>query len=307
MNEISGNLSSSHNNLWEILYTRNGLKEFMENEGFTMSRALGQNFLINRNLMNSLLNACGIPSEGCVVEIGPGAGHLTWLLLDRGLKVAAVEKDRLFAERLPQWRERWGFTDSQFVVLHQDALETDFFTVAETYSARHVIGNLPYNVSTPILFQLAYCGYAFESICVMVQKEVGERILADAKNSQYGRLSIVLKYLFEVKKISVITPGAFFPQPKVDSVFLKFTPKTGVDGAFAKQYLERAALIGFMHRRKMLRKNLQGSIIQRRILTDLLPEIEVHFNLDCRAEDWPVGEWVRFAEFIRDCPPACSS
>lgn len=299
-----GNLSFSHNHVQEILYTSKGLKEFMESEGFMMSKALGQNFLINRNLMNSVLDACNFPREGCALEIGPGIGHLTWLLLERGLNVVAVEKDRLFAERLPRWRERWDFRESQLTVLHQDALETDFRAIAEMYHVTHAIGNLPYNVSVPILFQLAYCGHRFESICVMVQREVGERILADARNPQYGRLSIVLKYLFDIKKIKTITPGAFFPQPKVDSVFMKFTPKPEADVEFAKKYLERAALIGFMHRRKMLRKNMQGSIIQRRILSDLLPEIEENFNLDNRAEEWPITEWVRFAEFIRSCPPA---
>jgi len=303
LNTNDNNLSASGNPLWEILYTRKGLKEFMENEGFFMSKALGQNFLINRNLMNSVLDACDFPTAGTVIEIGPGIGHLTWLLLERGVKVVAVEKDRLFAERLAVWRERWGFSESQLTIIHQDALETDFGALAKEHQVQHIIGNLPYNVSVPILFRLSYSGYPFESLCAMVQKEVGERILANAKNPQYGRLSIVLKYLFDVRKIATIAPSAFFPSPKVDSAFLKFVPRPGADSQFARLFLERAAFIGFMHRRKKLRKNLQGSIVQKRVLTGLLPDMENHFNLDCRAEDWTVDEWVRFAEYVRDCPP----
>ncbi|MBN2325796.1 MAG: ribosomal RNA small subunit methyltransferase A [Candidatus Omnitrophica bacterium] len=300
----ANNLSSSRQDLWESLYARKGLKKFMEGEGFFTSRALGQNFLINEKVMNSILNSCHFPAEGTAIEIGPGIGHLTWLLLHRGLKVVAVEKDRLFAERLPEWRRRWGFDETQLTIVHRDALDVDFAALAGNLGVRHVIGNLPYNVSVPILFHLAYSDYRFESICVMVQKEVGERIMASERDKQYGRLSIVLKYLFHASKIMTIRPGAFFPQPKVDSVFMKFVPNPQADVEFAWQFLERAAHIGFLHRRKKMRKNLQGCLVQKRVLSDLLPEIEKNFDLDQRAEDWPIEEWIRFASFIRSCPPA---
>lgn len=298
------NLSSSRPELWESLYTRPGLKKFMEGEGFFTSRALGQNFLMNEKVMNSMLNSCAFPTEGTVIEIGPGIGHLTWLLLHRGLKVIAVEKDKLFAERLPGWRRRWGFEESELTILHQDALDVDFRKLAKETNARHVIGNLPYNISVPILFHLAYSEHRFESLCVMVQKEVGERIMANERDKQYGRLSIVLKYLFHASKIMTIRPGAFFPQPKVDSIFMKFVPNPQADVDFARKFLERAAHIGFLHRRKKMRKNLQGCLVQKRVLSDLLPEIEKNFDLDQRAEDWPIEEWIRFAEFIRSRPPA---
>ena len=304
LNSAEANLTGQISDVWGTLYSRNGLTRFMKSEGFFMSRSLGQNFLINKKVLNSFLEKSDFPTEGTVIEIGPGIGNLTWLLLERGLKVVAVEKDNMFAERMPNWVKQWGFDESQLAILHQDALETDFKELAETHDAKHVIGNLPYNVSVPILFHLAYSGARFDSICVMVQKEVGDRILSVQGCKSYGRLSVVLKYLFDIKKVMIINPGAFYPQPKVDSVFLKFVPRADADVGFAKDFLERVAQIGFMHRRKKIRKNLKGCIVQKRVFQDeMMEKLETAFDLDSRAEDWPLKDWIRFATFIRDCEP----
>ncbi len=287
-----------------MLYNRHGLSEFMDIAGFRYSRALGQNFLINRRVMESMLDGIAFPREGWVIEIGPGLGHLTWLILERGANVVAVEKDRWFAVWLPDLVKHFEFDPARLRVIQRDALETDFRQLAEEHQTARVIGNLPYNVSVPILFHLAYCGFRFEQIAVMLQKEVGERILAHPGTKSYGRLSIVLKYLFSVKKVKTIDPGSFFPRPHVESVFLTFEPLPGADVEFARLFLERVIHIGFQHRRKKLRKQLEGAIVQRRVLDpDFLRGAEREFNLDSRAEAWPVETWVRFAELVRHYPP----
>ncbi len=288
----------------EMLYSRNGLTRFMESAGFRYSRALGQNFLINRRVMESVLDAIAFPRSGRVIEIGPGLGQLTWLILERGADVVAVERDRWFAAWLPEMLEQFDFGAARLRVIQQDALETDFRQLAEEHQAARVIGNLPYNVSVPILFHLAYCGFRFEQTAVMLQKEVGERILAHPGTKSYGRLSIVLKYLFSIQKVKTIDPGSFCPRPHVESVFLTLEPLPDADVEFARLFLERVIHIGFLHRRKKLRKQLQGAIVQRRVLdADFLREAEQDFNLDDRAEAWPIETWVRFAELVRSRQP----
>ncbi|MBD3266080.1 hypothetical protein GF373_05370, partial [bacterium] len=128
------------------------------------------------------------------------------------------------------------------------------------------------------------------------------RILAEPDNKNYGRLSIVLKYLFAVKAVKRVPPTSFFPRPKVESVFLAFTPKKERDIPFCKHYLERVVQIGFQHRRKKLRSQFKGAIVQKRILGHHLPELEKQFNLDERAEQWPLERWVALARFIESLP-----
>ncbi|MEW6236345.1 MAG: 16S rRNA (adenine(1518)-N(6)/adenine(1519)-N(6))-dimethyltransferase RsmA [Candidatus Omnitrophota bacterium] len=285
----------------ETLYDKNGLVQFLQSRGLRMSRALGQNFLIKRPLMRSLLNEAEFPREGAIIEIGPGVGHLTWMLIERGLRVLAVEKDRTFAAIL---EELSPIHPGQLTIRQEDALETDFAALAKESGARWAIGNLPYNVAVPILFRLAYCPFRFESVNVMLQKEVGERILAEPGTKRYGRLSIVLNYLYRIHKIRTIAGPSFFPPPKVESVFVQMKPKEDADLELAQFYLERIVKIGFLHRRKKLRKQLQGAIIERRIISDdFLDHAPSAFDFEKRAEEWPVETWVQFARSIRETKP----
>ena len=168
-----------------------------------------------------------------------------------------------------------------------------------------MIGNLPYNVATPILFRLAYCPFRFEGIFVMIQKEVGDRITASPGSKVYGRLSIVLNYLYHVKKIRVIPPNAFFPMPKVDSIVLQFlSPNPDTDLHLAQTILEKIVKTGFLHRRKKLRKQLLGITMETLIFDDSFlttAEQEMGFDFEQRAEQWPVETWVRFAHYINNC------
>lgn len=292
----------SNLSILSCLYKPSQLTNFLGNHGIRLTKALGQNFFINQNSLDNILDKTELPTDGPIIEIGPGIGNLTWKLINRGLTVYAVEKDHTFLSILQELGQEAGVSD-RLQIIHRDALETDFSALAQETGARHVIGNLPYNVSVPILFHVAYCGFSFDSIGVMLQKEVGDRILAQPENKNYGRLSIVLKYLYTIKKIKTIPPTSYFPRPKVESVFLKMEPKTDIDLDFCQQFLERAVKVGFLHRRKKLRSQFKGSIIERRILGNHLDTIETHFDLDQRAEAWTVEEWVRFAQFIQAMNP----
>lgn len=288
------------NVLLESLYSKQGLIAYTKRYGLRLTKALGQHFLIQRDWMAAVLNRSDIPREGCVIEIGPGVGHLTWLLLERGLNVVAIEKDRRFAEMIQELAALEPAYKNRLRIIEGDALKTDIKTLQQETGARCVIGNLPYNAATPILFHLAYSQAPFECLCTMVQKEVGQRIMSESGCKAYGRLSVVLQYLFDITASDVIPPYAFFPAPKVDSLVLKFSPKPEVDVNFAQQFLERVVHVGFLHRRKKLRTSLKGSSVQGRDFSpDFLLEAEGEFNFDDRAEQWPVEQWVAFAEYVR--------
>ncbi len=294
-------LNPDFTSLIDSLYTRKGIIDFLLARGLNPSRAMGQNFLINRTMMRKILDRLDLPEDGCVMEIGPGLGHLTWLLMERGLNVTAVEKDRFFISTLNELAPAFR---SELNLIHDDVMECDIGSIAQERSIRHFIGNLPYNISVPILFKLAYCPHRFERINVMLQKEVGDRILAVPGTKSYGRLSIVLKYIYDVQKIQIISPEAFFPRPRVESVFLSFIPKSSVDIEFAQLFLERIVKIGFLHRRKKLRKQFLGAIIEKRILDQtFLEQVESFFDFEKRAEEWPIDKWVDFALYIRECEP----
>lgn len=301
MENQNTDIHPDYSSLIASLYTRKGVIDFLLARGLNPSRAMGQNFLINQTMMRKLLNRLDLPEDGHVMEIGPGLGHLTWLLMERGLNVTAIEKDRFFISTLNELAPAFR---SELHLIHDDVMDCDFGSIAEEHSIRHFIGNLPYNISVPILFKLAYCSYRFERINVMLQKEVGDRILAVPGTKAYGRLSIVLKYLFDVQKIQIISPEVFFPRPRVESVFLSFIPKSSVDIEFAQTFLERIVKIGFLHRRKKLRKQFLGAIIEKRILDQsFLEQAESSFDFEKRAEEWPIEIWLEFAQYIRECKP----
>jgi 16S rRNA (adenine1518-N6/adenine1519-N6)-dimethyltransferase len=304
LNDYSNNGSANAIPTPDEIYHRGGLSRFLERHGFHLSRALGQHFLISRKTLRTMLDTADLPKDGAIIEIGPGVGHLTWQLLERGLSVVAIEKDNKFSELLQTFARRIPQTNEgsspALTVIHEDALEMDFARLAETCKVDQVIGNLPYNVSVPILFRLAYCAFRFRKICVLLQKEVGERIWATPGGKSYGRLSIVLKYLYHVRKLHTVYPDVFFPRPKVESVFIEMAMKPEADIPFAQTFLERVVRIGFLHRRKKMRKQFLGAIVERRILDAAFMEnAEREFNFDQRAEEWDVETWVRFGQFVQ--------
>ncbi len=294
------------------LYSRRGLNIWLQNRGLRATKALGQNFLIDRQILHAILDAIELPSNGTIIEIGPGLGHLTWQLLERGLNVTAIELDNTFISSLTdldKLRTAESSTQTPSLnIIHRDALDINYSELKQERNADCVIGNLPYNISVPLLFELAMTKPVWNAIHIMIQKEVGDRILASPSTKDYGRLSIVLNYLCDAKPIRTVKPGAFVPPPNVSSVFLSLFPKAGIDREFVTHYLERLVMLGFRHRRKKLRSQLKNTIIQGRFIEDsFMKRLEEHFDLDCRAEEFSVGDWVRMAEFIRDQPSAFSA
>jgi 16S rRNA (adenine1518-N6/adenine1519-N6)-dimethyltransferase len=214
-------------------------------------KRFGQHFLHDRGIIGKIVAAVDPQPDDALVEIGPGGGALTGPLLERVARLEAVEIDRDLAARLA--------ADHPRLVLHVgDVLRFDF---AQQPKGFRVVGNLPYNVSTPLLFRLVEVADRIRDAHLMLQKEVVDRMVAAPSTAEYGRLSVMLQYRFAMRKLFDVKPGAFRPPPKVDSAVVRLMPRPVASLAVRDAAsLGRVVTAAFTKRRKQLRNALAGVI-----------------------------------------------
>ena len=231
-------------------------------------KSLGQNFLIDREVLEQIVATTDIANKE-ILEIGPGSGNLTsYILKKKPKKLIVIEKDDELALLLKE-----KFTN-QIEIINDDVLKIAEDKISDQRLV--VFGNLPYNISTEILSKwIVNIGkiFWFESLVLMFQKEVAERIVAESNNSKYGRLSILTNWKLNVKKIIDIKPQSFSPQPKIDSSLLLFTPKEKIFELKSAKNLEMITRVFFSQRRKMLKKPFN------QIFTNA-KEVAEKFNID---------------------------
>ena len=212
-------------------------------------KSLGQNFLIDREVLEKIVSITNITNKH-VLEIGPGSGNLTtYILKQKPKKLYVVEKDDDLAILL---KEKF---DTEIEIINDDILKVSEDKISDQKLS--VFGNLPYNISTEILSKWILnigSNFWFESLVLMFQKEVADRIISEFNNSKYGRLSILSRWKLNVKKIIDIKPQSFSPRPKIDSSLLLFTPKENCFKLKDPKNLEKITRIFFSQRRKMLKK-----------------------------------------------------
>ena len=212
-------------------------------------KSLGQNFLIDREVLEKIVSITDITNKE-VLEIGPGSGNLTtYILKKKPKKLYVVEKDDDLAILL---KEKF---DTEIEIINDDILKVSESNISEQKLS--VFGNLPYNISTEILSKWILnigSNFWFDSLVLMFQKEVADRIISEFNNSNYGRLSILSSWKLNVKKILDIKPQSFSPRPKIDSSLLLFTPKENYFKLKDPKNLEKITRIFFSQRRKMLKK-----------------------------------------------------
>jgi 16S rRNA (adenine1518-N6/adenine1519-N6)-dimethyltransferase len=224
------------------------------------------------------------------VEIGPGHGAITLPLLAKGVRLDVVEIDRDLAAALPAILAAGPDTDAQRCTVHSaDALEFDFQSLAATGERLRLAANLPYNISTPLLFHLLGHDSLFADLHVMLQKEVGERITATHGNKIYGRLTIAIALRCSVERLFTIQPGSFRPPPQVDSVFLRLTPHpTPLADSRTLAVADRLVTQAFSMRRKRLSNGLRGLLSAEEIRGAGLDD-------GARPEQLPPEAWLRLA------------
>jgi 16S rRNA (adenine1518-N6/adenine1519-N6)-dimethyltransferase len=251
-------------------------------------RRFGQNFLVDRHVIEAIVHAIGPRAGDTLVEIGPGMGALTGLLAEHIRPLHVIELDRDLARSLQQ-----RLPGAELIVHEADVLEFDF---ASLPAPLRVVGNLPYNISSPILFHLFEVADRLLDVHVMLQREVVERIVATPDSAAYGRLSVMMQYRFESVSVLEVGPQSFRPAPKVDSSVVRMVPReSSALGAHDMQTLSRVVQAAFGQRRKMLRNTLRGYFDVERL-------VELGIDPQARAEDLGVDAFVRLANASGERP-----
>ena len=217
----------------------------------TPKKSLGQNFLIDKNIIKKIIKTISIKNEN-ILEIGPGTGNLTKKILEIGPKsFFAIEKDKeLF---LSLKKNFYNFR--RFDLINKDILKVNLEKILKKETI--IFGNLPYNISTKILTNLIRFKIwppKYKKLVLMFQKEVADRVISKFNTKNYGRLSILAHWKLNIKKVCDVKPSSFFPKPKVDSSVLYFEPKFDFFPLRNAKNLEKLTRVFFMHRRKMLKK-----------------------------------------------------
>ncbi|HEY0635501.1 MAG TPA: 16S rRNA (adenine(1518)-N(6)/adenine(1519)-N(6))-dimethyltransferase RsmA [Gammaproteobacteria bacterium] len=218
-------------------------------------KRFGQNFLHDRNVIERIIRTISPQPGQHLVEIGPGLGALTEHLVAAGGDLDVVELDR---DLIPPLAERFGALP-HFRIHNADALRFDFSTLVRDDEKLRVVGNLPYNISTPLLFHLLDHHHVIRDMYFMLQLEVVNRLAAHPGDDDYGRLSVMIQYHCQVDKLFTVPPGAFTPAPKVYSAIVRLLPHTTPPHpADDEQMLSRLVAQAFSQRRKTLRNTLKG-------------------------------------------------
>jgi 16S rRNA (adenine1518-N6/adenine1519-N6)-dimethyltransferase len=230
------------------------LREVVARHGIAARKRLGQNFLFDLNLTRRIARTAGSLAAGTTIEIGAGPGGLTRALLAEGAaRVVAIERD---ARCLAALAELAALYPNRLQIVEGDALALD--PVALTEAPRRIVANLPYNIATALLLKwLDHVG-EYESLTLMFQREVADRLVAQPRSSAFGRLSVLVQWLCEAKILFDIAPAAFTPPPKVTSSVVRLTPRPAPVAPASKAVLERVTAAAFGQRRKMLRSSLKS-------------------------------------------------
>ena len=245
-------------------------------------KRFGQHFLTDKGIIQDIVEAIAPKAGQAVVEIGPGLAALTQPLVERLGQLTVIELDRDLAAQLR--------TRPQLVVVQADVLRVDFRQLAEAAGSKlRVVGNLPYNISTPILFHLLDVADVIEDQHFMLQKEVIDRMVARPSTSDYGRLSVMLQWRYAMENVLFVPPQSFDPPPRVDSAVVRMVPHALPALLDAKLFSE-IVRVAFSQRRKLLRHTLGQWLTQR--------EFAGVFDTQRRAEEVGVAEYVALAQQI---------
>jgi 16S rRNA (adenine1518-N6/adenine1519-N6)-dimethyltransferase len=245
-------------------------------------KRFGQHFLTDSAVIHRIVEAIDPRPGDALVEIGPGLGAMTDPLVDRSERLTVIELDRDLAARL---RKR-----AELTVIESDVLKVDFAALAREAGRRlRVVGNLPYNISTPILFHLLASVAHVEDQHFMLQKEVVERMAAGPGGKDYGRLSVMLQWRYDIESVLDVPPEAFEPPPRVDSAVVRMIPLPQV-APVNPAVLGELVSVAFSQRRKLLRHTL-GRWLHERGFTGA-------FDVQRRAEEVPVADYLQLAQSL---------
>ena len=286
------------------LYAPSTIQDIKERHDFKLSKSLGQNFITDRNVIEKIIDGAEINSDDLVIEIGPGIGVLTAAAAESAARVIAVEIGK---KLIPILSETLGGYDN-IKVINRDILKTDINEIineekeAGTFSGRvKIIGNLPYYITTPIIMSILERGVSVDSITIMMQKEVADRIKSSPGGKTYGALSVAVQYYCDVHQVTSVPKEVFVPRPKVDSTVLQLSVRKErpVDLISEKVFFS-CIKHGFGQRRKTLLNSLTGVCgLSKDQIREILSETGIEFNR--RAETLDIKEFAAIANSVAAC------
>ena len=252
---------------------------------YSARKSLGQHFLTDQRVLGQITAALQL-IPGCkYVEIGPGLGALTQHVLPLVPELTVIEFDQHIIPELEKNCAGLG----KLQITPADVLTVDFKTLAQGQRLQ-VFGNLPYNISTPILFHLLEYAELIEDMCFMLQEEVVDRMVADPNSKTYGRLSVMLQYYCDMHKLFTVAPNAFHPPPKVYSAVVRLIPKRNLDPHFNRKLFADIVNHAFQQRRKTIHNSLKSMVN-----TEAL--VSANINPQARAENLSVDDYVRLVNY----------
>ena len=273
--------------------------EILQKYNITFQKKFGQNFLVDKNILEKIMDAAQITEKDCVLEIGPGIGTMTQYLAERAGNVIAVEIDKNLIPVLQDTLSSYN----NVTILNQDILKTDINHIIETYNNGNpikVVANLPYYITTPIIMALFESHVALKSITIMIQKEVADRIQAQAGTKDYGALSLAVQYYAKPEVIVKVPAACFMPRPNVDSSVIRLTKyETPPVKAQDENYLFTVIRASFNQRRKTLVNGLSnaGSVgVSKEKIAEVLTQMEL--SLTVRGETLTLEQFTELSNCL---------
>jgi 16S rRNA (adenine1518-N6/adenine1519-N6)-dimethyltransferase len=265
----------------------------MEKYDVKFKKKFGQNFLKDVNVVKRIVNCAGIDDDSLVIEVGPGGAIMTRELAAVSKNVLAYEIDTDLENELAKRLEDCDNVD----VVFNDFLQSDIVDDVSKYDYKHLyfVSNVPYYITTPILMKLVDSGLKFDKIVMMVQKEVGDRFSTQCGNKEYGSITVLLNYFYNVKKEFFVSRKQFVPEPNVDSVIVSFSERNDKPELIDFKFFEKLVRDSFQYKRKTLRNNLKNYDLNA--IENVLSKYEL--DLTVRAEALDVGIFVEIANELK--------
>lgn len=275
-------------------YSPSKMKNILDNNSFNFKKKFGQNFIADENTINSIIKLSLIDKDTMVIEVGPGAGSLTYKLCETAKNVLCYEIDDSLKDILDSNLSKYNYVE----IIYGDFLKADVLKDLKKYSYKklYLVANLPYYITTPIITKIIDDGIDIDKIVVMVQKEVGDRFTAKVGTKEYSSLSIFLSYYFDIRKVLNVSKNVFIPKPNVDSIVVEFDRKKEKLKLRNEKLFFELVRNSFTQKRKTLRNNLKNYNLNN------IEETLKKYNMDLsvRAEKLPIEVFIDIANNYKD-------
>lgn len=273
-------------------YSPKKMKELLEKHGFSLKKKFGQNFIVDENIIDAIINKSGVDKNTLVIEIGPGAGSLTYKLALSSGNVLCYEIDTTLKDLLQENISECNNVE----IIYKDFLQANVKEDLKKYDYDKifVVANLPYYITTPIIVKIIEDDIPVDKLVVMVQKEVGDRFKAVPGSKDYGSLSVFLNYYFDVKKLMDVSCNVFLPKPNVDSIVVEFKKKENLLELKDRELFFKLIRDSFSQKRKTIRNNLKGYNLE--IIEKVLSNYG--YDLTVRAEQLSLEIFVNLANSL---------